>query len=51
MKVLKTGALCVLLNVIALTVAAQNNTSNPPVTEPDYNKPKLFADLPQRLVE
>jgi hypothetical protein len=49
MKVLKTGALCVLLNVIALTVAAQNHPNNPPVTEPDYNKPKLFADLPQRF--
>jgi len=51
MKVLKTGALCVLLNVLALTVLAQNNSNShkPPITEPDYNKPKLFADLPQRF--
>ena len=47
MKILKSGALCVLLYACALSSAAQKSL---PVSEPDYNKPKLFADLPQTLI-
>ena len=47
MKFLKTGALCVLLHAFALSSAAQKN--NYPLSEPDYNKPKLFDDLPQKF--
>lgn len=46
MKILTTGALCVLLHAFALSGAAQNNL---PLTEPDYNKPKLFDDLPSKF--
>ena len=44
MKTLKSGALCVLLLAFAWSGAAQKVFT---VSEPDYNKPKLFADLPQ----
>jgi len=47
MKVLKTGALFMLLYAFALSSAAQNNRF--PLPEPDYNKPKLFDDLPSKL--
>ena len=46
MKILKSGALCVLLYACALSSAAQKTL---PVSEPDYNKPRLFADLPQKF--
>ena len=46
MKILKSGALCVLLFACALSSTAQKSL---PVSEQDYNKPKLFADLPQKL--
>ncbi|HYH14505.1 MAG TPA: hypothetical protein VD794_04770 [Flavisolibacter sp.] len=46
MKILKTGALCVLLHALALSSNAQNNL---PLSEPDYNKPKLFDDLPSKF--
>jgi hypothetical protein len=49
MTILKTGALCVLLNAMALTAFSQDNSKKPPLTEPNYNKAKLFADLPQRF--
>lgn len=35
-----------LLNAFALIAAAQNKF---PLTEPDYNKPALFDDLPSKL--
>jgi hypothetical protein len=45
MNYLKSGAICVLLSFCLLNVQAQS-TASP--TEPDYNKPKLFADLADR---
>jgi hypothetical protein len=45
MKSLKTLAVCVLLSVSCYTASAQNL----PLNEPDYNKPKLFNDLPAKF--
>lgn len=47
MKSLKTGAICVLLSLCAFGANAQQTAA--PFNEPDYNKPKIFADLPQRM--
>jgi hypothetical protein len=47
MKTLKTCALGVLLTLCYLHSAAQD--ASVPLNEPDYNKPKLFSDLPQRI--
>ena len=47
MKSLKTGAFAALLTVFYLQSPAQGAT--PPVNEPDHNKPKIFADLPDNL--
>lgn len=44
MRILKFGALFMLLHAFALSSAAQNNRF--PLPEPDYNKPRLFDDLP-----
>ena len=49
MKFLKTSALGVLLSVCMLQVAAQQDTKKLPVSQYDYNKPKLFKDLPDRI--
>lgn len=46
MNILKTCALCALLTVIFLGASAQGTI---PLNEPDYNKPKLFADLPDKI--
>lgn len=46
MNYLKSGALCVLLTVAVMSSKAQEA---PALKEPDYNKPKLFADLPQKI--
>ena len=46
MKPLKTGAFCVLFSLCFYLGFAQQA---PPITEPDYNKPKLFASLPQSI--
>lgn len=46
MKFLKTGAMAALLSVCCLEALAQ---TTPPLNEPDYNKPKIFSDLPERL--
>jgi hypothetical protein len=46
MKILKT-ALGVCFIVCSLHSAAQTPTI--PLNEPNYNKPRLFADLPQKL--
>jgi hypothetical protein len=48
MKNLKTVSLSVLLSIVFMNASAQGN-SNPPVHEPDYNQPKLFADAPQKF--
>jgi hypothetical protein len=47
MKILKSGALCLLLCIGSMSLYAQNEPL--PVSEPDYNKPKLFADLPDKM--
>src|SRR5215218_1634169 len=47
MKPLKASAVIALLTVCYLYSPAQGTT--PPVNEPDYNKPKLFSDLPDNL--
>lgn len=49
MKPLKTSALGVLLSVCILQAAAQQDTKKLPVSQYDYNKPKLFKDLPNRI--
>src|SRR5215211_7182757 len=47
MKRFKTGAICVPLFLCCLFSRAQNQKT--PFNEPDYNKPKLFADLPAKM--
>jgi hypothetical protein len=47
MKKLKAFALCVLLSIACIRSSAQTNI---PINEPDYNKPKIFSDLPQQMV-
>jgi hypothetical protein len=49
MKFLKTSALGVLLSVCMLQVEAQQDTKKLPISQYDYNKPKLFKDLPDRI--
>jgi hypothetical protein len=49
MKILKTSALGVLLSVCMFQAAAQQNTKKLPISQYDYNKPKLFKDLPERI--
>jgi hypothetical protein len=46
MKVLKTSAIGVLLTLFVLRVSAQGQI---PLKDPDYNKPHLFDDLPQKM--
>lgn len=46
MKLLKTGAAIALLTACYLHSPAQGTT--PPINEPNYNKPKIFADLPDK---
>jgi len=47
MKKLSVTALGLLLLFCLNKASAQDHTI--PLNEPDYNKPKLFADLPQRM--
>ena len=47
MKELKALAICVLLTAAFTQVSAQVNI---PLNEPDYNKPKIFSDLPQQMI-
>lgn len=47
MKLLKTTATLALLTACYLYAPAQGTPL--PVNEPDYNKPKIFTDLPERL--
>lgn len=49
MKHLITGACCVLLCLCSHFSLAQTLQFRPPINEPDYNKPRLFADLPARM--
>lgn len=46
MKNRRTGILFSLLFLAVLHSAAQ---TAPPLNDPDYNKPKIFADLPDKL--
>jgi hypothetical protein len=47
MKNLRTSVLCLSAMLFTLFVKAQN--SNVPINEPDYNKPRLFANLPDQI--
>jgi len=46
MKTLKTIAFSALLGVSSLFSQAQEKI---PINPPDYNKPRIFADLPQKM--
>jgi hypothetical protein len=46
MKNLSTAVLGVCITLSSLCASAQKVV---PINEPDYNKPKLFADLPDRI--
>ncbi|MBK6937814.1 MAG: hypothetical protein IPH18_13680 [Chitinophagaceae bacterium] len=48
MKNLRTALMCLCTIIVGLQTFAQGNTS--PVNEPDYNRPKLFNNLPDRIV-
>lgn len=48
MKTVKSIAVCVLLSLSAYTSQAQEHKI--PLNEPDYGKPKLFSDLPQKMI-
>jgi len=47
MKTVITAACCVLLSLTALTSFSQEKKI--PINEPDYGKPRLFSDLPQKM--
>jgi hypothetical protein len=47
MKLRKTRIFFALLIAACTHASAQSN--KPPVNEPDYKKPKIFADLPDRM--
>ncbi len=49
MKTLKTSALGLLLSVCMFQAAAQQVTKKLPISQYDYNKPKLFKELPNRI--
>lgn len=51
MKILKTGALCVLTCLCYVHSGAQQQTSQQPLfaSESAYNKPKIFTELPNKL--
>ncbi|MCW3073253.1 MAG: hypothetical protein JWP69_322 [Flaviaesturariibacter sp.] len=46
MKNLPTGILCIVFSFLCFFASAQKEDL---INEPDYNKPKLFADLPQKF--
>ncbi|OSZ76912.1 hypothetical protein CAP36_10785 [Chitinophagaceae bacterium IBVUCB2] len=48
MKNLRTAVLCISTMFLYLSSSAQKN-DKPPVTEPDYNKPRLFDNLPKTI--
>ena len=49
MKILKTIAVGVLLSVCMIQAAAQQHTKSLPISQYDFNKPKLFKELPDRI--
>lgn len=48
MKHLKTGMLWLTFSLLSFLATAQKDA--PPLNEPNYNKPKLFADVPQKFI-
>jgi hypothetical protein len=46
MKILKTGIICALFCACYFSSSAQEEL---PLNQPDYNKPNLFPDLPQKI--
>lgn len=46
MKYLKLSGFCLLFMLFCAVASAQNKV---PVNEPDYNKPRLFKDLPDQI--
>lgn len=48
MKNIRTAVLCASISLFSLSAFAQNSEV-PPVNEPDYNKPKLFAAYPEKI--
>lgn len=49
MKSLRTSVLCAVMALSAIGSFAQGSTTNVPINEPDYNRPKLFAGLPDKI--
>lgn len=49
MKILKTSTLGLLLSVCLMQASAQQDTKKLPISQYDYNKPKLFKDMPDRI--
>src|SRR2546423_3036629 len=47
MKIMKLSTLCVLL--LACCTQSKAQAQKVPINEPNYNQPKLFANLPQRM--
>lgn len=47
MKTIRTAMLCALFALTGIASTAQENRI--PLNEPDYNKPKLFAGLPDQI--
>lgn len=47
MKNLRTSVLCASMLICSIITNAQNQTA--PYREPDYNKPKLFTGLPDKI--
>lgn len=48
MKNIRTTVLCVCISIISFNAFAQHQDV-PPVNEPDYNKPKMFAAFPEQI--
>lgn len=48
MKNLRTALMCLCTVIIGIAASAQNGDS--PVNEPDNNKPKLFSNLPNKII-
>jgi len=48
MKNFRTTMLCVCMSILGLQAFAQNQDV-PPLNQPDYNKPKLFAAYPEQI--
>jgi hypothetical protein len=47
MKNLRTAVLCALMALTGISAIAQNKRI--PINEPDYNKPRLFTNLPDKI--